>query len=59
MRGIVIISLNIALLFLLFLVSACTLNVVLTQSSDSTDAVDADPETEAEADIKIPPLGYL
>lgn len=60
MRGIVIISLNIVLLFILLLVSSCTLNIVMTQSEDSTDAVDADPKTEADPDIKIePPIGFI
>lgn len=58
MRGIVIISLNIVLLFILLLVSSCTLNIVVTQSDASKDDIDADPQTEAEADIK-PPIGFI
>ena len=36
---------NIFLVFVLILICvSCTVNIVMTQSEDSTDAVDADPE---------------
>jgi hypothetical protein len=48
---------NILLIFVLILICAsCTVNIVMTHSQGAGDCVTAEPEVEAEADLKMIPL---